>query len=61
MDKKIEESSEADFRVLFTYENLRKEIGQISKMRDTIDNQREQIEEQGRELRELRIQVASLI
>jgi len=46
---------------MFSYENLRKEILLMKGMRETIEGQRELIEQQGIELRELRSQVATLI
>ena len=41
-EKKV--ATEGDFREIFSYENLKKEISMIQDMRETIEGQREMIE-----------------
>ncbi len=49
-------TDKGDFRDIFSYENLKKEISMIQEMRETIVGQREMIELLGKEVRELRSQ-----
>ena len=44
-DSLVYEKETTDFREMFSYENLRKEISMIRDMRETIEGQREVIEE----------------
>ena len=50
-------AAQSDFRDIFSYENLKKEISMMQDMRETIEGQREMIESLGREVRELRSQM----